>query len=461
MGWIDSNARTSLADESSADERMIKIRDVMAVGGIVVLFMAVAEWRCHSPGPSNWLQDDFNFHLGGEYDEIARAIRSGRGFSDPFREPSGPTAWMPPVLPYFMAGLYWLTGDNREGVLGIILGVKGAILVLTGLLVVHESRRLRRAWLGYAVLTIALAANFYELFQITHDTWLVLLLLDLLWMGSVRLWTVPQGVVPVVLWGAFGGCAALCSPVVGGVWAAVTFLRWFPRWGRNRVENAEGQASRSCKPLVIAALCSILVITPWIVRCRVVMGQWIPIKSNGAFELWQSQCVDDDGVLDVNATVEHPWSRAGDERRRYLELGEIKFVAAKWPEYRASVAADPGGTVKRILRRFWASCVYFEAFSLRDAGRVWPLRFVRAVYALPLLSVVIVLALRKRPLDRQVIAAMWVYGFYLMPYVLVSYSNRYVAPLVGIRMLLVVYGIDTVVRRIHPSRPTGGELRGV
>ena len=166
-------------------------------------------------------------------------------------------------------------------------------------------------------------------------------------------------------------------------------------------------------------------------------------------------------MLDVNATVEHPWSRAGDERRRYLELGETKFVAAKWPEFRASMAADPGGTVKRILRRFWASCVYFDAFSLRDLGRVWPLRFVRAFYALPLLSVVIVLSLRKRPLDRQVVAAMWVYGFYLLPYVLVSYSNRYVAPLVGIKMLLVAYGIDTVIRRIHPSRPTGGEVGGV
>src|ERR1700677_4801040 len=38
-------------------------------------------------------------HLGGEHRSIAQALSSGRGFADPFNEPSGPTAWVAPILP--------------------------------------------------------------------------------------------------------------------------------------------------------------------------------------------------------------------------------------------------------------------------------------------------------------------------------------------------------------------------
>src|SRR5262249_25681947 len=46
-----------------------------------------------------------NRELGGEYYEIARSLVSGKGFANPFRESTGPTAWMPPVLPTILAGL--------------------------------------------------------------------------------------------------------------------------------------------------------------------------------------------------------------------------------------------------------------------------------------------------------------------------------------------------------------------
>src|SRR5262245_29513481 len=46
-------------------------------------------------------------HLGAEYVNIARSLRAGRGFADPFARPTGPTAWMPPALPAVLAGLLW------------------------------------------------------------------------------------------------------------------------------------------------------------------------------------------------------------------------------------------------------------------------------------------------------------------------------------------------------------------
>src|SRR2546423_266859 len=48
-----------------------------------------------------------NRQLGGENYQIARSIVAGKGYANPFREATGPTAWMPPVLPTLLAGLLW------------------------------------------------------------------------------------------------------------------------------------------------------------------------------------------------------------------------------------------------------------------------------------------------------------------------------------------------------------------
>src|SRR5579862_9137241 len=40
---------------------------------------------------------NMNRHLGGEYLQMARSLTAGEGFADPFDEPTGPTAWQPPV----------------------------------------------------------------------------------------------------------------------------------------------------------------------------------------------------------------------------------------------------------------------------------------------------------------------------------------------------------------------------
>lgn len=95
-----------------------------------------------------------NWHLGAEYNEIAKAIFAGRGFSDPFRTESGPTAWMPPVLPYFLAALYWITDFQPQAVIELVLGFKAVAIVLTGMLILSEARRLGIAWLGYLVLSL-------------------------------------------------------------------------------------------------------------------------------------------------------------------------------------------------------------------------------------------------------------------------------------------------------------------
>ena len=45
-----------------------------------------------------------------ETGHIAYSIASGKGYSSPFQRDTGPTAWLAPVYPYLLAGIFKLFG---------------------------------------------------------------------------------------------------------------------------------------------------------------------------------------------------------------------------------------------------------------------------------------------------------------------------------------------------------------
>ena len=53
------------------------------------------------PARDHWA---FGFETG----RVARSIASGQGFSSPYPEPTGPTALIPPVYVYLVAGVFKL-----------------------------------------------------------------------------------------------------------------------------------------------------------------------------------------------------------------------------------------------------------------------------------------------------------------------------------------------------------------
>src|ERR1700738_453249 len=81
-----------------------------------------------------------NGHLGGEYFQMAKALAAGKGFADPFDQPTGPTAWQPPVYPLLLAGLLWVCEGSRDGVMAIVIFLQVYVLIATGLLVVALAR---------------------------------------------------------------------------------------------------------------------------------------------------------------------------------------------------------------------------------------------------------------------------------------------------------------------------------
>ena len=172
-----------------------------------------------------------NKTLGAEYGNIAHALAAGRGFSDPFIHPTGPTAWQPPVYPLFLAGLLWLFDGNLDGVVGVVLFMQVFVLIGTGLLVVglvQQTTKVQRAYISRTGMAVAIYVgavlwNFRLYFQKNQDGWLVLGTLDVIiaglcWCRPLSQW---KAAAP---WGLLGGLCAMINPIGGFCWGALTIV---------------------------------------------------------------------------------------------------------------------------------------------------------------------------------------------------------------------------------------------
>ena len=93
------------------------------------------------------------------------------------------------------------------------------------------------------------------------------------------------------------------------------------------------------------------------------------------------------------------------------------------------------------------SVVVYQPSEWEKQQWPWILWLKYTAFAVPYVCLLTVMSLGKAPLEKELVAAMWIYGAYLLPYILISYYDRYAMPLLGIKMLLVVYGFDAVTRQ--------------
>ncbi len=368
-------------------------------------------------------------HLGGEYYQIARSLVDGEGFSHPFEQPTGPTTWQPPVLPLILAGLLWATG-SREGVTAVVVVLQDCVLIGTTFLVLallmQTTRRIAPA-LAAGLCCAALIFDFKLHFQMTNDLWIVLLAVDLLIAGLCFLKPL-QGWKSAGGWGLFGGLCVLINPIVGLAWGVLS--------------SVVALRQRGWRQLCIALLAAALVLSPWTIRNYLVFGRFIPSKGNLAFELYQSQCLQKNGLL--MKFINHPYGTAkNDEGREYKALGETRYLDRKWEQYWESVCADPLECLDRVAARFLGATLWYVSLHRGDGLAAWELWIGRLTHPLPFLSLLVLLSSavwqRLHPSQWIVIG---VYVLYLLPYVAISYYDRYAAPLLAAKILLVLWAAD-------------------
>jgi hypothetical protein len=382
------------------------------------------------------VNSNHNRDLAAENYNIARSIRAGQGFSSPFVATTGPTAWMPPILPAILAGLLWCSGDSRDTVVAVVVFLQVNTLLVTGLLVVRLVQQTAvRIGTGIALLIVLVEVlrDFTFWFQMTQDCWLVLLAVDLL--VAAFCWGRPTvSIGRAAGWGLVGGFTALVSPVLGFVWGVLTL----------------DQAARdrgSCLRFGWATLAVGLTLAPWTIRNYAVFGRFIPVKSNLAYELYQSQCLLPDGVLQGAGFVRHPYPATNPEGREYISLGETAFLNHKWEQFRESVRGNPTDFLQRLGQRFLAATLWYVPGELAgEAGQTWIVILVRCLHPLPLLALLIMVATRKwRPLGVEERIVMAAFTLYLLPYIVISYWERYSAPLLALKALLIVWAADRLL----------------
>lgn len=384
-----------------------------------------------------------HFAFGYEMGRIARALAEGYGYADPFRGHTGPTAWVPPLYPWILAGDFKLFGVYSALAAWMILAfdcVLNALMVRTTWEIAARcfNRKVAAwsAWL-WALYPAAMQYAVKWVWEMTLTAFLFSWILVL----ALRMRRIGEGdqsppAPTLVQWAAFGllwGLMALTNPSlllflpVCGIWILLgaPARRWWPK---------------QVMAAALAALIFLACLAPWTYRNWRVFHQFVPVRANFGVELYLGNGPGATGLL---MEYDHPF-QAPDQLRLYRQMGEIAYAKMRGAMAKRVILADPGRFALLSLRRlyyFWFSVPHpgDEGF-INEYGRNLNFQFTSIVGLLGL-----ALALHRK------ISAAWLFfwAFLLLPltYYFVTVHARFRHPLEPLIAILGVYLFQSAEKR--------------
>jgi hypothetical protein len=301
-------------------------------------------------------QDHLQF--GWEMGRIARALVTGFGYADPFTGHTGPTAWVPPLYPLLIAGIFKVFGVYTAKSAWVILTINSVFSAATALLVYEVAARCFHAtakgarvafWSGWLwalhpaiiqyavhwVWDMALTAYFFS--------WILVLTLRLRAIGDPSD-THPQTTRRWLLFGLLWGLLALCNSTpllflpACGLWVLIR------AWKTPAFLPSMGKAALS---VVVFCCC----LSPWMIRNYQVFHALIPMRGNLGAELHQSILEQNDG-FPWGATI--PVADHDPTYLKYKSMGEYAYV-----QQEDALAKQAISHHKRRFFRFALKRVYF------------------------------------------------------------------------------------------------------
>jgi hypothetical protein len=263
----------------------------------------------------------------------------GLGYSNPFGVNSGPTAWIPPGIPFLYAGAIraaqTLRIDESVTIAGLNFIASAAAVFLTLRFCLTGWRPGSRAvfcaaFLFYGILDPDFLADAGPLTAAASA-----LLLAGLSSAARR----PGGRATLALLFLSNALLASIHPGLALAGLLATIAVGF-------ATTRTGSGKPAFMGAALAAVAGIAVVTgPWTLRNFIVFHQFIPSKSNGCFELVLSQQETDDGVLSESSLlVGHP-STNPRLLTEYVTLGESAFLE----RYRREAGEILSGDFERYL----------------------------------------------------------------------------------------------------------------
>lgn len=302
-----------------------------------------------------------------EAPRIAEAVASGHGFSSPFREPTGPSAWVPPVYPYLLAAIFLLCGGPGAVAYWVAIGVNIAAHAVACVLLYRIAGEIFDIRIGfYSALALAsFPLVFYPLVLLhvlggygglglfispnviwyTHLSELAILLL--IWLTLHP----PQWAIYGIAW----GISALVNPTL--MILAPAFAGW-----HSRVRGSWRYAG-------LAGLTAVLCLAPWLVRNYLIFHRVVFIRDNLGTELRIGNVPGHHGRWDGEV---HP-DRNDYELRRLKEMGEVEYNRASEQEALRTIRAHPGEFLRNVIDRIG----YWWVGNPMQSKRLGKMQFVK------------------------------------------------------------------------------------
>jgi 4-amino-4-deoxy-L-arabinose transferase-like glycosyltransferase len=314
--------------------------------------------------------------FGYETGRIARSIAQGKGFGNPLYDPTGLSAWMTPIYPYLLAGVFKLFGVYSKLSAFAILSLNSLFSALTCIPIFYVARRsfgrpaaLWAAW-AWALFPYAI----YLSGSFVWENCLSALLVTVLLLLTLQLGDQPNRPDPFhrdgpirspdrydfsrwawfgygLLWGfaALVNATTLCLlPFLGG-WALYGRYRKRPR------------PAGWLPPAALLALAAVVMLLPWGARNYRTFHRFIPLRDNFWLEVW----VGNNGrTLNWFTDAAHP-STNKIELAEYDRLGELRYMALKRRQALSFISHHPGEFLLISFRRFVYTWTGYWSFDPR------------------------------------------------------------------------------------------------
>jgi 4-amino-4-deoxy-L-arabinose transferase-like glycosyltransferase len=301
-----------------------------------------------------WLDPFVLEHWG--FGLVARSLASGHGFGNVFAN-TGPTAVLPPVYAYLLAGIFKILGIETKASVIAALSLNSLFSALTCVPVFLLARQAFGArvakWAAWGW-----AFSPYGVYYGADWAWSTCLLtLELAWLFLLA-WRLENSsrTRDWLLFGFFGGIAALTEPVA---------LSVVPLLGLWTIYRLYRQSRPWKAPLAAAALAAIAVLSPWFVRNYEVFHRFIPVRSGFGLEFYMGN--NGYSTRWVNSGL-HP-NHSDAELAEYERVGEIAYMHHKLQQGKDFVRSHPAWFVWMTGRRIlymWTGYWSFERDYLKD-----------------------------------------------------------------------------------------------
>ena len=359
----------------------------------------------------------------------ARSIFLGQGFSSPFLPThTGPTALVPPIYPYLLAGVFRLFGLYTPLAAFAILifnSICSALTCIPLFFLVRNSldnRMGRIAAFAWAIYPFAVYFSADRVWDYALTT--LLFTCCLLWAQKLHL----RGYLAWIGFGLLYGCAVLSNPSI------LTILPFLVLLAMLKVYAVRGRWFTKGL-LVVLAFCAIC--TPWNMRNAHALHSKFFMRDGFWLEFYAGNNGD---TRESNSAWAHPASNAH-EMTKYMTMGEISYLAEKRTLALDFLRHHPlfvvGATVRRIVR-FWTGYWSFSREYLRNE----PLDVPNVPFCLFLVFMMLRgIGRWWREYDGAVLPYLAAVLVFPIPYYLTHSSMDYRQPLEPIILVLVVVGL--------------------